>query len=208
MTSKFALYNDISYSSKGVATKLDITNAKEVISGAGTERVKNDVVGLNNKYYTYSKDCQVFHIDEDGDFDETVYTVSNIATDKDDNVWFVIDSGDVVAIFYQDVEEGKNPEVPGDYKIENITLNWTSGFKVDWTCTENVPENTKVSIKIETSEGGLVGTNSAVLGTGGVPAGNTMSLMVTSSASDYAGTYKVTVTVGDVVETATLALLK
>src|SRR5699024_1441127 len=89
VTSKFALYNDISYSSKGVATKLDITNAKEVISGTGTERVKNDVVGLNGKYYTYSKDCQVFHIDEDGDFDETVYTVSNIATDDDDNVWFV-----------------------------------------------------------------------------------------------------------------------
>ncbi len=210
VTSKFALYNDISYSSKGVATKLDITNAKEVISGAGTERVKNDVVGLNNKYYTYSKDCQVFHIDEDGDFDETVYTVSNIATDKDDNVWFVIDSGDVVAIFYQDFEEGKNPEAPGDYKIKDIALSWVkgTGFKVDWTCSENVRENTKVSIKIETSEGGLVGTNSTTLGTGGVPAGNTMSLTVASGANDYAGTYKVTVTVGDVVETATLALLK
>ena len=116
----------------------------------------------------------------------------------------------MTAIIYQDVEAGKGPGFSDDYKIENIALSWVNGtgFKVDWTCSENVRENTKVSIKIETSEGGLVGTNSTTLGTGGVPAGNTMSLTVASSANDYAGTYKVTVTVGDVVETATLALLK
>ena len=210
----FALYNSVSYDKNGVATSLlpsspDNSEVFEVLN-KGTERVKNDVVGLGGKYYTYSDACQVFHIDEDGDFDETVYTVSNIATDDDDNVWFVRDDGDVVAIFYQDVEAGKGPGFSDDYKIENIALSWVNGtgFKVDWTCSENVRENTKVSIKIETSEGGLVGTNSTTLGTGGVPAGNTMSLTVASGANDYAGTYKVTVTVGDVVETATLALLK
>lgn len=137
VTSKFALYNDISYSSKGVATKLDITNAKEVISGAGTERVKNDVVGLNNKYYTYSKDCQVFHIDEDGDFDETVYTVSNIATDKDDNVWFVRDDGDVVAIFYQDVTKGGNNN-DYDTNVTKIALSATTGNLAVFV--DNAPE--------------------------------------------------------------------
>ena len=204
----FALFNLVSYDKNGVA--ISLSDDGNVVVGKGTERVKNDVVGLNGTFYTYSKDCQVFHIDEDGDIDETVYSVSNIATDDDDKVWFVTDSGDVTAIIYQDVEAGKGPGFSDDYKIENIALSWVNGtgFKVDWTCSENVRENTKVSIKIETSEGGLVGTNSTTLGTGGVPAGNTMSLTVASSANDYAGTYKVTVTVGDVVETATLALLK
>ena len=137
VTSNFALYNDISYSSKGVATKLDITNAKEVISGTGTERVKNDVVGLNGKYYTYSKDCQVFHIDEDGDFDETAYTVSNIATDDDDNVWFVIDSGDVVAIFYQDVTKGGNNN-KYDTNVTKIALSATTGNLAVFV--DNAPE--------------------------------------------------------------------
>ena len=137
VTSNFALYNDISYSSKGVATKLDITNAKEVISGTGTERVKNDVVGLNGKYYTYSKDCQVFHIDEDGDFDETVYTVSNIATDDYDNVWFVIDSGDVVAIFYQDVTKGGNNN-KYDTNVTKIALSATTGNLAVFV--DNAPE--------------------------------------------------------------------
>ena len=137
VTSNFALYNDISYSSKGVATKLDITNAKEVISGTGTERVKNDVVGLNGKYYTYSKDCQVFHIDEDGDFDETVYTVSNIATDDDDNVWFVIDSGDVVAIFYQDETKGGNNN-KYDTNVTKIALSATTGNLAVFV--DNAPE--------------------------------------------------------------------
>ena len=100
------LYNIVSYDKNGVATNLD--NDSNVKSGTGTERVKNDVVGLAGSYYTYSKDCQVFHIDEDGDIDETVYTVSNIATDKNDTVWFAMDSGDVVAIVYQDVPDDNN----------------------------------------------------------------------------------------------------
>ncbi len=108
----FALYNSVSYDKNGVATSLlpsspDNSEVFEVLN-KGTERVKNDVVGLGGKYYTYSDACQVFHIDEDGDFDETVYTVSNIATDDDDNVWFVRDDGDVVAIFYQDVPDDNN----------------------------------------------------------------------------------------------------
>ena len=100
------LYNIVSYDKNGVATNLD--KDSNVKSGTGTERVKNDVVGLAGSYYTYSKDCQVFHIDEDGDIDETVYTVSNIATDKNDTVWFAMDSGDVVAIVYQDVPDDNN----------------------------------------------------------------------------------------------------
>ena len=100
------LYNIVSYDKNGVATNQD--KDSNVKSGTGTERVKNDVVGLAGSYYTYSKDCQVFHIDEDGDIDETVYTVSNIATDKNDTVWFAMDSGDVVAIVYQDVPDDNN----------------------------------------------------------------------------------------------------
>ena len=102
------LYNIVSYDKNGVATNLD--NDSNVKSGTGTERVKNDVVGLGDgaamKYYAYSKDCQVFHLDEDGDIDETVYTVSNIATDNNDKVWYVMDSGDVIAIVYQDQPDG------------------------------------------------------------------------------------------------------
>ena len=104
------LYNIVSYDKNGVATNLD--KDSNVKSGTGTERVKNDVVGLGDgaamKYYAYSKDCQVFHLDEDGDIDETVYTVSNIATDNNDKVWYVMDSGDVIAIVYQDVPDDNN----------------------------------------------------------------------------------------------------
>ena len=102
------LYNIVSYDKNGVATNLD--KDSNVKSGTGTERVKNDVVGLGDgaamKYYAYSKDCQVFHLDEDGDIDETMYTVSNIATDNNDKVWYVMDSGDVIAIVYQDQPDG------------------------------------------------------------------------------------------------------
>ena len=104
------LCNIVSYDKNGVATNLD--KDSNVKSGTGTERVKNDVIGLGDgktmKYYAYSKDCQVFHLDENGDIDETVYTVSNIATDTDDNVWYVMDGGDVVAIVYQDVPDDNN----------------------------------------------------------------------------------------------------
>ena len=100
------LYNILSYDKNGVAT--NVNKDGNVKAGIGTVRVKNDVVGLASSYYTYTKDCQVFHIDEDGDIDETVYTVSNIATDDNDKVWFVTDSGDVTAIVYQDVPDDNN----------------------------------------------------------------------------------------------------
>ena len=102
----FTLFNLVSYDKNGVA--ISLSDDGNVVVGKGTERVKNDVVGLNRNYYTYTKDCQVFHIDEDGDIDKTVYTVSNIATDDNDNVWFAKDSGDVVAIVYQDVPDDNN----------------------------------------------------------------------------------------------------
>ena len=102
----FTLFNLVSYDKNGVA--ISLSDDGNVVVGKGTERVKNDVVGLNGSYYTYAKDCQVFHIDEDGDIDETVYTVSNIATDDNDKVWFVTDSGDVTAIVYQDVPDDNN----------------------------------------------------------------------------------------------------
>ena len=102
----FTLFNLVSYDKNGVA--ISLSDDGNVVVGKGTERVKNDVVGLNRNYYTYTKDCQVFHIDEDGDIDKTVYTVSNIATDDNDNIWFVTDSGDVAAIVYQDVPDDNN----------------------------------------------------------------------------------------------------
>ena len=102
----FTLFNLVSYDKNGVA--ISLSDDGNVVVGKGTERVKNDVVGLNDSYYTYTKDCQVFHIDEDGDIDKTVYTVSNIATDDNDNIWFVTDSGDVAAIVYQDVPDDNN----------------------------------------------------------------------------------------------------
>ena len=102
----FTLFNLVSYDKNGVA--ISLSDDGNVVVGKGTERVKNDVVGLNGSYYTYTKDCQVFHIDEDGDIDKTVYTVSNIATDDNDNIWFVTDSGDVAAIVYQDVPDDNN----------------------------------------------------------------------------------------------------
>ena len=111
------LYNIVSYDKNGVATNLG--KDSNVKTGTGTVRVKNDVVGLADSYYTYSKDCQVFHIDEDGDIDETVYTVSNIATDKNDTVWFAMDSGDVVAIVYQDMPDDKTPDI--DFDSDYVT---------------------------------------------------------------------------------------
>ena len=137
----FALYNSVSYDKNGVATSLlpsspDNSEVFEVLN-KGTERVKNDVVGLGGKYYTYSDACQVFHIDEDGDFDETVYTVSNIATDDDDNVWFVRDDGDVVAIFYQDVTKGGNNN-DYDTNVTKIALSATTGNLAVFV--DNAPE--------------------------------------------------------------------
>ncbi len=215
-TEKNTLYGTVSYDSNGIASLDDGANADNPSTsantyyGVGTDKASNDIVKLGREYRTYTDDCKVFRLDEDGDIESDSYTVASIAKDENDKVWYKVVDGDVTMIVIQDVPEGEKPEAPDDYKIKDIALSWVkgTGFKVDWTCSENVRENTKVSIKIETSEGGLVGTNSTTLGTGGVPAGNTMSLTVASGANDYAGTYKVTVTVGDVVETATLALLK
>lgn len=150
------LYNIVSYDKNGVATNLD--KDSNVKSGTGTERVKNDVVGLGDgaamKYYAYSKDCQVFHLDEDGDIDETVYTVSNIATDNNDKVWYVMDSGDVIAIVYQD-----QPDGAATPSSAYIVANGSFGVIINST-TQTVNTNTN-SLFVSATENGRGDTASS-----------------------------------------------
>ena len=150
------LYNIVSYDKNGVATNLD--KDSNVKSGTGTERVKNDVIGLGDgktmKYYAYSKDCQVFHLDEDGDIDETVYTVSNIATDNNDKVWYVMDSGDVIAIVYQD-----QPDGAATPSSAYIVANGSFGVIINST-TQTVNTNTN-SLFVSATENGRGDTASS-----------------------------------------------
>lgn len=61
---------------------------------------------LGREYRTYTDDCKVFRLDEDGDIESDSYTVASIAKDENDKVWYKVVDGDVTMIVIQDVPDG------------------------------------------------------------------------------------------------------
>ena len=97
----YNLYDGVSYDANGVAT-LVRTNA--VIEGTGAYKQANDVLGTmlsggSFKYYGVAENCFVVIVNEEGDI-QTGLTAGAVVEDKNDRVFFKLNSSNEIASAY------------------------------------------------------------------------------------------------------------
>ena len=144
--SKYSLVTNLSYDSKDVATFTGSTYVNSAHTsdagdtglgyGTGTTKASNDVIGLNGSYYSYSSDCKVFVIGTDDSITQS--SVSAIATDTNDLVWFKITSGDVTTIVIQTVDAGTTGSVSDTYSASVVLNSSALDLQVTSSSTSNV----------------------------------------------------------------------
>ena len=114
----YALYTSMATDENGVV-KLSADGS--VFSGTGTDKAANDAIGLNGAYYSYSKDCQVFHIDSEGTISTS--SIGGISKDETDGVWFKVTDGDVTTIVIKEAVSAAKTVISAAVKGNNIAVN-------------------------------------------------------------------------------------
>mgnify|MGYP005787937567 CR=1 FL=1 len=93
------------------------------VNAQGTVKVSgNNTLGFgtgnNIKYFTAANDCKVFYADEDGVITEG--SISGIATDENDYVYYVVDDGELTYVFIQSLDTGATD--PGVGQSDNYSV--------------------------------------------------------------------------------------
>ena len=114
----YALYTSMATDENGVV-KLSADGS--VFSGTGTDKAANDAIGLNDAYYSYSKDCQVFYIDSEGTISTS--SIGGISKDETDGVWFKVTDGDVTTIVIKEAVSAAKTVISAAVKGNNIAVN-------------------------------------------------------------------------------------
>ena len=131
---KSTLFNSVSYTTytngAKVATLTGGVNATNPSTGnavngmsyvtGGTDKLTNGAIGLGNSWYVPADDCQVFYVDADKKISD-VSTVSTIAKDADDVVYFKVENGEVTFILIDSLPKnsGNIAAVDPDIQIIN-----------------------------------------------------------------------------------------
>ena len=102
----YKMYTVMATDANGVVSLSGDAEANGVFSGTGTDKAANDAIGLAGKYYSYSKDCQVFYIDSDGTISTS--SIGGISKDETDGVWFKVTDGDVTTIVIKEAVSASN----------------------------------------------------------------------------------------------------
>ena len=97
----YGLYDGVSYDANGVAT---LYKSDNVIEGTGAYKQANDVLGTmlsggSFKYYGVAESCYVVIVNEEGDI-QTGLTAGSVVEDKNDLVFFKLNSSNEIASAY------------------------------------------------------------------------------------------------------------
>lgn len=175
------MYTTIAKDSNDVVT---LSGNDGVTAGTGTDKEANGAIGLNSKYYSYDKNCQVFYIDSDDNISTS--SIGGIAKDETDNVWFKVTDGDVTTIVIADAVSSAN----------TVTSATVVGSKTGLTATAAVSGNT-----ITVSVTGTPAANDTLVVTPTVAAGASASAVTLT----YNGTAWSTATITVTAENGTTA---
>ena len=157
------MFSSVSYDANKVAT---LSGSDGITAGTGVVKAANGVIGLNGAYYSYDDACKVFYIDSDGNISTS--SVTALATDESNNVWFKITDGDVTTIVVKQVETA------------------TNGFSIQAVNAAGDPEGSAVAVASAT---GATTKTVATAATLSVATDKTLALKVT--ARDLASTVTV-----------------
>ena len=161
----------------------------------GTVKVSGDNTlgfgtGSGIKYFTAANDCKVFYADEDGVITEG--SVSGIATDEDDIVYYVVDDGELTYVFVQTVDTDAGD--PGEGQSDTYTATLTNNAG---TATLTVTSNSETQVDVEGTVT-MTNTNSGSVATFDITKGTVKkgTNYTFNFATNSTSTYKVSVTVG------------
>ena len=179
----YKMYTVMATDANGVVSLSGDAEANGVFSGTGTDKAANDAIGLAGKYYSYSKDCQVFYIDSEGTISTS--SIGGISKDETDGVWFKVTDGDVTTIVIKEA-------VSAAKTVASATAAKTDASTAGLTATATV-SGTTITVTVT----GTPAANDAIVVTPTVSAGASASAVTLTYDGSAWSTATVTVTAED-----------
>ena len=179
----YKMYTVMATDANGVVSLSGDAEANGVFSGTGTDKAANDAIGLAGKYYSYSKDCQVFYIDSEGTISTS--SIGGISKDETDGVWFKVTDGDVTTIVIKEA-------VSAAKTVASATAAKTDASTAGLTATATV-SGTTITVTVT----GIPAANDAIVVTPTVSAGASASAVTLTYDGSAWSTATVTVTAED-----------
>ena len=179
----YKMYTVMATDANGVVSLSGDATTNGVFSGTGTDKAANDAIGLAGKYYSYSKDCQVFYIDSEGTISTS--SIGGISKDETDGVWFKVTDGDVTTIVIKE-------DVSAAKIVASATAAKTDASTAGLTATATV-SGTTITVTVT----GTPAANDAIVVTPTVSAGASASAVTLTYDGSAWSTATVTVTAED-----------
>ena len=181
-----------SVNASGVATP---DTDPDMVFTQGVKSVVNDVITLGTRPYAYTRDVEVYYIDEDGNLE--AMDITSVAEDDDDLVFFKTNSDGLVTDLYVKELNVAESVTPGAGVLDDVVL-WKSGTSlavtVETTAVLDTVNPTSIGVVVEEY---MKATNTWVpVYTGSVTiAANATSAAVTAVNAPVANTiYRATAT--------------
>ena len=156
--SKDALVYGPIYNEKGIMTgaqsqALKDSNTNNGLGGVsntfGTDSVTNDVIKLGNTHFAYTSDVEVYFVDVDGKLEAS--TITGIAADKNDQVFYKTNDKGLLTDVYVKVVDETETVTPGTGALSSAVLkNDASGnITIDVTLTANATALTTTYVTVQ-----------------------------------------------------------